>query len=146
MTETIDRFMEQLTSIEAEQARQMRLIWDMEDPAPRKQAWLTATAGLKAARRSNELDELREAVNEWAGDRAFNFQDLYGGGSPEKTRQEARVAALPAIMDAGLLAIAGEFLDQDQRYVLAKPYRTGLTGAIGRSRQALRSARRPAAR
>ena len=146
MTETIDRFMEQLTSIEAEQARQMRLIWDMEDPAPRKAVWATATAGLKGARRGGELDELREAVNSWAGDRAFNFQDLYGGGSPEKTRQEARVAALPAVMDAGLLAIAGEFLDQDQRYVLAKPYRTGLTGSVGRSRQALRSTRRPAAR
>lgn len=146
MTEMIERFQAQLVSIEPEQARQMRLAWDMEDPAPRKAAWVAATAGLRADGRGGEVEELREVVNAWAGDKAFNFQDLYGGGSPERTRQEARIAALPAVMDAGLAVIAGEFLDVDQRYLLTKPYRTGLTGEAGRPRRPGRTARRPAGR
>lgn len=146
MTETITRFQAQLVSIEPEQARQMRLAWDTEDPAPRKVAWGAATVALRSVGRGGEIDELRGVVNAWAGDKAFNFQDLYGGGSPERTRQEARVAALPAVMDAGLAAIAGEFLDVDQRYLLTKPYRTGLTGEAGRPRRPGRTARRPAGR
>jgi hypothetical protein len=146
MTEMIERFQAQLVGIEPEQARQMRLAWDTEDAAPRKAAWATATAALRAAGRGGELDELREAVNGWAGDKAFNFQDLYGGGSPERTRQEARVAALPAVMDAGLAAIAADFLDVDQRYLLTKPYRTGVTGEAGRPRRPGRTMRRPAGR
>ena len=95
MTDVMKRFQAQLAGIEPEQARQMRLAWDTEDPAPRKAAWAAATAALRATGRAGELDELRDAVNAWAGDKAFNFQDLYGGGSPERTRQEARLAALP---------------------------------------------------
>lgn len=146
MRDVIERFLAQLVSIEPEQARQMRLVWEMEDAAPRKTAWATASAELKAAGRGREIDELRDAVNAWAGDKAFNFQDLYGGGSPERTRQEARLAALPAVMDAGLAAIATDFLDQDQRYLLTKPYRTGLAGDAGRPRRAARTTRRPAGR
>jgi hypothetical protein len=146
MTQAIERFKSQLASIEAEQARQMRLAWEMEDPRPRKAAWAAATAALRGAGRADELDELREAVNAWAGDKAFNFVDLYGGGSPERTRQEARLGALPAVMDAGLAAIAGDLLDQDQRYALGKPYRAGLTGVTGRHRAASRTGLRPAAR
>src|SRR4051794_23038270 len=118
MTDVMERFLAQLVGIGPEQARQMRLVWEMEDAAPRKTAWAAASAGLKAAGRGREIDELRDAVNAWAGDKAFNFQDLYGGGSPERTRQEARLGALPAVMDAGLAAIATDFLDQDQRYLL----------------------------
>lgn len=142
MTETIERFLARLVSIEPEQARQMRLAWEMEDPAPRKAAWVAATTALKAVGRGGEVDELREAVNAWAGDRAFNFVDLYGGGSPEKLRNEARTAAVPAVMDAGLLAIAGDLLDQDQRYVLGKPFRSGMTGETGRPRRPGRTMRR----
>ena len=146
MTDTIERFQAQLVGIEPEQARQMRLAWDMEDPAPRKAAWIAATAAMRAAGRAGELDELRDAVNAWAGDKAFNFQDLYGGGSPERTRQEARLAALPAVMDAGLATIAADVLDQDQRYLLLKPYRNGVSGEAGRPRRAGRTTRRPAGR
>jgi hypothetical protein len=145
MTERIEAYLTQLESIEPEQARAMRLAWDTDDPGPRQAAWAAATAALKAAGRGAELDELREALTTWAGDRAFNFADLYGGGSSERTRQEARIAALPAVMDAGLLAIAGDLLDQDQRYALAKPFRAGVTGTIGRPRRAARRTRCPAA-
>lgn len=146
MTETIERFLAQLAGIEPEQARRMRIAWDMEDPAPRKAAWSAATDALRADGRSAELDALREGVNTWAGDKAFNFVDAYGGGSPERTRQEARYAALPAVMDAGLATIAGDALDQDQRYALTKPYRSGLTGDSGRPRRAGRPQRHPPGR
>ena len=145
MTDAIERFLAQLVAIEPEQARQMRLAWETEDPAPRRAAWASATAALRAAGRGSEIDALRDAVNRWAGDKAFNFQDLHGGGSPERTRQEARLAALPAVMDAGLAGIAGPLLDQDQRYLLLKPYRAGVGGGGGRLR-AGRTARRPASR
>ena len=146
MTEAIERFMGQLVGIEPEQARQMRLVWEMAEAEPRRAAWQQATAALKADGRGRELDELRDAINAWAGDKGFNFVDLYGGGSAEKTRNEARLAAVPAIMDAGLLAIAGEYLDQDQRYLLAKPFRTGTGGATGRPARPGRTSRRSAGR
>jgi hypothetical protein len=145
MTEQIEAYMAQLESIEPEQARAMRLAWDTDDPGPRQEAWATATAALKAAGRGAELDELREAITTWAGDRAFNFVDLYGGGSSERSRQEARIAALPPVMDAGLLAIAGDLLDQDQRYALVRPFRAAMTGTLGRPRRRASRTRSPAA-
>lgn len=142
----IERFLARLASIEPEQARRMRIAWDMEDPAPRKAAWAAATAALRADGRGGELDALRDGVNTWAGDKAFNIVDAYGGGSLERTRQEARFAALPAVMDAGLASIAADVLDQDQRYALTKPYRSGLSGDAGRPRRAARPAQRPTGR
>jgi hypothetical protein len=134
MTPVTQRFLAQLVTVDPEQARAMRMAWDLEDPGPRRAAWAAATVAMRAAGREWELDDLREAVNTWAGDRAFNFVDLYGGGSPERTRQEARFAALPPVMDAGLALVAADLLDQDQRYALAKPFRAGMTGASRRRR------------
>lgn len=142
MTETIERFVAQLVTIEPEQARQMRVAWDAEDPEPRKAAWLIATDGLKAAGRSGELDELRAGVNAWAGDKAFNIMDAVGGDSAERSRQEARYRALPAVMDAGLATIAADLLDVDQRYLLLKPFRAGFSGEVGRPRRSGRPVRR----
>jgi hypothetical protein len=142
MTETIERFLAQLATIEPEQARQMRVAWDAEDPEPRKAVWMGATDALKAAGRARELDELRAGVNAWAGDKAFNFIDAVGGDSSERTRQEARYRALPPVMDAGLAAVAADLLDVDQRYLLQKPYRAGVSGEAGRPRHSGRSPRR----
>ncbi|MFO1540282.1 MAG: hypothetical protein ACKOTZ_07530 [Chloroflexota bacterium] len=129
----VDAFLARIVGIGPDQARAMRLAWDLEPGAPRKIAWARATAALRDAGRDADLDALRDAVNAWAGDKAFDFVDLYGGGSTERTRQEARIAALPAVMDAGLVAIAGDLLDQDTRYLLQKPFRAGLTGEARRA-------------
>lgn len=142
MTETIERFLAQLVTIEPEQARQMRVAWDAEDPEPRRAVWGVATDALRAAGRAKELDELRAGVNAWAGDKAFNIMDAVGGDSAERTRQEVRYRALPAVMDAGLATIAGELLDVDQRYLLLKPFRAGVSGEAGRPRRSGRSLRR----
>jgi hypothetical protein len=142
MTANVERFLAQLAIIEPEQARQMRMTWDMEDPEPRKAAWTKAGAALKAAGRGAEIEELRDGVNSWAGDKAWNIMDQFGGGSPERARQEARRAALPPVMDAGLATIAADLLDQDERYALTKPFRTGLSGESGRARRSGRSVRR----
>ncbi len=146
MTPTIERFLARIATIEPEQARQMRVAWDAEDPEPRRTAWTVASERLRAAGRHAELDELRAAVNEWAGDKAFNFVDAVGGGSPEQIRQQARYQALPPVMDAGLASVAGDLLDQDQRYLLLKPMRAGMSGEAGRPRASGRSVRRPAPR
>ncbi len=142
MTDTIERFVAQLTTIEPEQARQMRVAWDAEDPEPRKLVWALATDGLKAQGRARELDALRAGVNEWAGDKAFNFLDVAGGDSSERSRQEARYQALPPVMDAGLATVAADLLDVDQRYLLMKPFRAGLSGEVGRPRRSGRPMRR----
>lgn len=132
MDDPIDAFLGRIVAVNPDQARAMRVAWDLEPAAARKIAWARATVALREAGRSADLDRLREAVNAWAGDKAFDFVDLYGGGSSERTRQEARFAALPAVMDAGLLAIAGDLLDQDARYLLGKPFRVGMTGEARR--------------
>ena len=142
MTPTIERYLAQLVTIEPEQARQMRVAWDAEDPDERKAVWGLASGALKAAGRGRELDELRDGVNAWAGDKAFNFLDVAGGDSSERTRQEARLQALPPVMDAGLATIAADLLDVDQRYLLMKPYRAGVTGEVGRPRRGGRAMRR----
>ena len=49
-------------------------------------------------------------------------------------------------MDAGLATIAADVLDQDQRYLLMKPYRNGVSGDAGRPRRAGRATRRSAGR
>lgn len=142
MTEIIERFLAQLVTIEPEQARQMRVAWDAEDPEPRKAVWGVATDALKAAGRAKELEELRAGVNAWAGDKAFNFMDAVGGDSTERTRQEARYRALPPVMDAGLAMLAADVLDVDQRYLLLKPFRAGVSGEVGRPRRSGRAMRR----
>lgn len=142
MTETIERFLAQLVTIEPEQARQMRVAWDAEDPEPRKAVWGVTTDALKAAGRAKELEELRAGVNAWAGDKVFNLMDAVGGDSTERTRQEARYQALPPVMDAGLAMVAADMLDVDQRYLLLKPFRAGVSGEVGRPRRSGRPMRR----
>ncbi|MFN8619759.1 MAG: hypothetical protein U0869_03295 [Chloroflexota bacterium] len=146
MNPAVKRFLDQLKLVEQEQAREMRQAWDVAPVEPRKAAWAKATAALKAAGRSDELDELREGVNTWAGDIAWNIIDQFGGHSPERARQDARKRAVPPVMDAGLAAITTDLLDQDERYLLTKPFRAALAGEAGRPRHSARSIRRSPAR
>ena len=141
MSEIVDRYVARIAAIEPEQARRMRLEWEMEDPAPRKAAWAAASAALRDAGREDDLAALRDAVNGWAGDSATRSMEAYWGGSRERDRYDARTAALPPVMDAGLAAIAGDLLDVDARWALEKPFRAGMTGETRRG--PVRRGRRP---
>jgi hypothetical protein len=142
MEGTKERFLAQLAAVDAEQARAMRLAWDLEDPAPREATWQAAMAALRAAGRSSEVDRLRDDVNAWVGGTGSSVLDLVAAHSDAREAQHARAGALPPVLDAGLAAIAGDVLDQDQRYALMKPWQAGLTGQTGRPR---RVGRRPRA-
>ena len=132
MEETaLDRFLVELKTLEPHQARVMRQAWDDGDQITRRQAWRVATAALERTGRSGELDKLRAKVTTWANDTTA-FAGVQYGGTREKDRVEARVAALPPVMDAGLAAIAGGLLDQDQRYELTKPWRSAIAGQWSR--------------
>jgi hypothetical protein len=92
---------------------------------------MVATAALSGAGRSAELDKLRGTLTTWANDTTA-FAGVQYGGTREKDRVEARVAALPPVLDAGLAALAGNLLDQDQRYALTKPWRSAVSGQWSR--------------
>lgn len=55
----------------------MRVAWDVDDPDERKAVWALASGALKAAGRGRELEELRDGVNAWLEDKAFNFLTLW---------------------------------------------------------------------
>lgn len=140
MDDRLDELIARLDTVEAEQARRMRVAWEMEDAGRRRDAWARARDALAAAGREGEIIRIREVANRWAGDRAFDINDLYGGGSREGTRGDARRLALPAVMDHLLATVAADLLDVDDRYLLSKPFRTGLTGEMRRT-PALRATR-----
>jgi hypothetical protein len=144
-TTALDRFILDLKTLEPEQLRVMRQAWDDADAGPRREAWKVATAALERAGRRGELDALRGKLTTWANDTGV-FASVQYGGTREKDRVEARVAALPPVMDAGLAAVAGNLLDQDQRYALTKPWRSAVSGQWSRplSRSTMRRSAGPA--
>lgn len=141
MSDELDDFIARIVSIEPEQARRMRLAWEMADPAPRRDAWAAATQLLRDAGRERELDDLRAAVNEWAGDSATASMDNYWGGNRELDRVQTRRNAMPPVLDAGLAAITRTLLDIDTRWVLEQPFRAGISGETRRG--PVRRGRRP---
>ena len=87
---------------------------------------------------------MRGKLTTWANDTGV-FASVQYGGTREKDRVEARVAALPPVMDAGLAALSGSLLDQDQRYALTKPWRSAVSGQWSRPMgSSTRRAPRPA--
>lgn len=135
-TSPIDRFLDALPRIEPDQLRRMRQAWDLADAGARQETWKRATRALKAAGREQELDDVREAVSRWVGDAAPGVNSLVTMlRQTERDDSAARVGALPAILDAALAIVAVDLLDQDQRYALAKPWRTGISGEWSRSRR-----------
>jgi hypothetical protein len=144
MSDDLDAFLARIATIEPEQARRMRLAWEMADPAPRREAWAAATERLREAGREDELAALRAAVNEWAGDSATASMDNYWGGNRELDRVQTRRNAMPPVLDAGLATIARTLLDVDTRWILEQPFRAGITGETRRG--PVRRGRRPSTR
>ena len=129
------RFFAALDGVEPLQAHVMRQVWDEEDVVARREAWQEGQAALRRAGRVRELDAVRGRVAAWGNETTAFAAVLVQSGQPgtqEKDRMAARHAALPAVMDAALAILAGDDLDQDQRYALTKPWRAALSGSWAR--------------
>ena len=131
----IDQFLDDLQLIEPAQLQRMRQAWEAGDTLERQEAWRVGQDALRSAGRAGALDRTRSVVSDWANDSAWTLNSLYGGAGREQTRVSARLAALPAILDAALAILAGDALDQDQRYALTKPWRAGISGEWSRPRR-----------
>ncbi len=139
----LERFLDDLKRVEPDQLRRMREAWDSSDPATREEAWRLVTRALKRDGRQRQLDQARDAVSRWVGDNAPGITTLlYAPGSDtDKERTEARVASVPAVLDAVLAIVAADILDQDQRYALSKPWRSGFAGEWSRPLRRTRGVR-----
>ena len=98
-------------------------LWDKEDEAARRNAWITAKAAIEKAGLMRELDRIRVSVGSWMQANSSDFQGmeglLGGAGGPAGVRR----AAAPAFIDYAAAILAGEALDEGDRRVLVGPWR-----------------------
>ena len=108
----------------------------------REDAWKRAGGELKRLGRADELERVRSSVSRWVSGESSGLREVFAAGSVgDGDDPQARLAAMPPIMDAALAIVAADLLDQDERYALSKPWRSALYGQAERPRS-----RRPATR
>ena len=103
----------------------LRSVWETEDATAREEAWTMVKAALRTTKRDRMLDDARDRIAAWVN----NYPPR--GTFPDATDQMSlsgmdqasiRKQALPPMLDAVAATIADDGLDQDQRWVLLKPY------------------------
>lgn len=97
-------------------------LWEKEDQAARRSAWMKAKAAIDSAGLLRDLDRVRIAVGEWMQASSSDFQGidglLGGTGGPAGARR----AAAPALIDYAAATLAGDALDESDRGVLVRPW------------------------
>jgi hypothetical protein len=123
----LDSILSRIPTIDPSSAMAMRVAWDRQDAALRRDAWRTGADAIAGTDGEDAVTLGRNAVEHWiraagAGGivKTLDSSDRLGG-------LDARVAAAPAILDAVLAVAAGTALDQDQRHLLMAPWRAAMS-------------------
>jgi hypothetical protein len=98
--------------------------WAKEDEDARREAWAKAKAAIEQAGLMKELDRVRVSAGEWMQANSSDFQGIEGlmGGSGGPAG--ARRAAAPAMIDFAAATLAGDALEEPDRAVLVRPWRS----------------------
>ena len=103
----------------------LRSVWETEDATAREEAWTMVKAALRTTKRDRMLDDARDRIAAWVNNYPprGTFPDATGQMSLSGMDQASiRKQAFPPMLDAVAATIADDGLDQDQRWVLLKPY------------------------
>ena len=103
----------------------LRSVWEGEDATAREEAWTMVKVALRRTKRDRMLDDARDRIAAWVNNYPprGTFPDATGTMSLSGMDQASiRKQAFPPMLDAVAATIADDGLDQDQRWVLLKPY------------------------
>ena len=103
----------------------LRSVWEGEDATAREEAWTMVKVALRRTKRDRMLDDARDRIAAWVNNYPprGTFPDATGTMSLSGMDQASiRKQAFPPMLDAVAATIADDGLDQDQRWVLFKPY------------------------
>ena len=103
----------------------LRSVWETEDATAREEAWTMVKAALRTTKRDRMLDDARDRIAAWVNNYPprGTFPDATGQMSLSGMDQASiRKQAFPPMLDAVAATIADDGLDQDERWVLLKPY------------------------
>ncbi len=125
INKALDELMWQAVQLDTTAMRKIRSTWDAEDEEARHLAWIDVRDALKRSGRETLMDETRERVMRWQGDKPplRGMFHILGLPKMENDLPAAKASAAPAILDAAAVAIVGEFLSEDERDILQGPFR-----------------------
>jgi len=125
INKALDELMWQTVKLDTTQMREIRATWDAGDAEARRQAWMVVRDALAKSHRDRLMDETRERVMRWQGDRPPLRGMFHALGLPkmETDLPATKASAAPAILDAAAVAIVGEFLSEEEREILEGPFR-----------------------
>jgi len=125
INKALDELMWTTVKLDTRQMREIRATWDAGDVDARHAAWVTVREALKRSGRERLMDETRDRVMRWQGDRPplRGMFSVLGLPKMENDLPDVKTAAAPAVLDAAAVTIVGEFLSDDEREILEGPFR-----------------------
>jgi hypothetical protein len=125
INKALDELMWNVVKLDTTAIRRIRETWDAGDGNARKRAWVAVRDALKQSGREQLMDETRERVMRWQGDKPPLRGMFSALGLPkmEADLPQLKANAAPAVLDAGAVAIVGEFLTPEEREILEAPVR-----------------------
>jgi hypothetical protein len=124
LADEVDALLDRLGGLDDGDVRALGGLWAREDAKTRERGWRTAKAAIRRRGVEDLLDEAREAVRGWASPTGADYPGFQVEVAMPSTHLEPRRAAVPAVLDAVVGALARDELPDDEYEALSRPWAT----------------------